>query len=209
MPPITVIPTCADLDRFCIHGPLQTDPFVLGYVGSVGTWYLLDEMLRCFVLLREQVPEARLLIVNRGEHPLIAERSAAHGIAPEELELVAASHDEVPALIARMSAAMALIKPAYSKIASAPTKLGEYLGCGVPCLGNAGVGDVEELIEGRRVGVAVRDFSDAHLREGLSRLVALVHGDGVQQRCRETALESFSLERGAAQYDAIYRELAA
>ena len=209
MPPITVIPTCADLDRFRIQRPLQTDPFVLGYVGSVGTWYLLDEMLRCFVLLREQVPGARLLIVNRGEHPLIAARAAAHCIAPEELELVAASHDEVPALIARMSAAMALIKPAYSKIASAPTKLGEYLGCGVPCLGNSGVGDVEELLEGRRVGVAVRDFSDAQLRDGLERLVALVQDEAVQQRCREAALELFSLERGAASYDAIYRELAA
>jgi glycosyltransferase involved in cell wall biosynthesis len=209
MPPITVIPTCADLDRFRIQRPLQTDPFVLGYVGSVGTWYLLDEMLRCFVLLREQVPQARLLIVNRGEHPLIAARAAGHGIAASELELVAASHDEVPALIARMTVAMALIKPAYSKIASAPTKLGEYLGCGVPCLGNAGVGDVEELLEGRRVGVALRDFSDADLREGIRRLVALVHDDAVQQRCRETALKLFSLERGAAQYDAIYRELAA
>ena len=129
MPPITVIPTCADLERFHIHGPLQTNPFVLGYVGSVGTWYLLDEMLRCFVLLPEQVPGARLLVVNRGEHALISARAAAHGIAASELELVGASHEEVPALIARMSAAMALIKPAYSKIASAPTKLGEYLGC--------------------------------------------------------------------------------
>jgi glycosyltransferase involved in cell wall biosynthesis len=209
IPPITVIPTCADLERFSVQRPLQTNPLVLGYVGSVGTWYLLDEMLRCFVLLREQMPDVRLLIVNRGEHPLIAARAAAHGIAASELELVAASHDEVPALIARMSAAMALIKPAYSKIASAPTKLGEYLGCGVPCLGNAGVGDVEELLEGRRVGVALRDFSDAHLRESLRRLVALVHDDAVQQRCRESALELFSLERGAAQYDAIYRELGA
>jgi glycosyltransferase involved in cell wall biosynthesis len=208
-PPITVIPTCADLDRFRIQRPLQANPFVLGYVGSVGTWYLLDEMLRCFVLLREQVPGARLLIVNGGDHPLSAARAAAHGIAPEELELVAASHDEVPALIARMSAAMALIKQAYSKIASAPTKLGEYLGCGVPCLGNAGIGDVGPLLEGRRVGVALRDFSDAHMRQGLSRLVALVRDDAVQQRCRETALESFSLERGAVQYDAIYREIAA
>jgi glycosyltransferase involved in cell wall biosynthesis len=209
MPPITVIPTCADLKRFRVQRSLQTDPFVLGYVGSVGTWYLLDEMLRCFVLLREQVPDARLLIVNRGEHPLIAARAAAHGIAASKLELVAASHEEVPALIARMSAAMALIKPVYSKIASAPTKLGEYLGCGVPCLGNTGVGDIEELLEGRGVGVAVRDFSDAHLRNALRRLVPLVRDDSVQQRCRKTALELFSLERGAADYDAIYRELAA
>jgi glycosyltransferase involved in cell wall biosynthesis len=208
-PPITVIPTCADLDRFRVQAPLSTDPFVLGYVGSVGTWYLLDDMLRCFVLLREEVPVARLLIVNRGEHPLIAERAAAHGITAGELELVAASHAEVPVLIARMSAGMALIKPAYSKIASAPTKLGEYLGCGVPCLGNAGVGDVQELLEGSRVGVALADFSDGGLRENLGRLVALAREGGVQQRCRNTAEEVFSLERGVASYDAIYRELGA
>src|SRR5207302_5303523 len=107
--PITVIPTCADLARFHIQGPPQTGPFVLGYVGSVGTCYLLDEMLSCFVLLREQVPDARLLIVNRGEHALIAACAAALGI--DSSELVAASPDGVPALIARMSAAMALIKP--------------------------------------------------------------------------------------------------
>ena len=82
-------------------------------------------------------------------------------------------------------------------------------GVGVPCLGNAEVGDVEELLEGRRVGVALRDFSDGHLREALGRLIALVHDETVEHRCRETALELFSLGRGAAQYDAIYRELAA
>ena len=76
-PPISVIPTCADLDRFTIQGPPAANPFVLGYVGSVGTWYLLDEMLRCFRLLQGQEPNARLLIVNRGEQAMIGERARA------------------------------------------------------------------------------------------------------------------------------------
>jgi len=43
MPPFTVIPTCADLGRFKpADTPLREDPFVLGYVGTVGTWYLFD-----------------------------------------------------------------------------------------------------------------------------------------------------------------------
>jgi glycosyltransferase involved in cell wall biosynthesis len=208
MAPITVIPTCADLERFRIQRQPQTDPLVLGYVGSVGTWYLLDEMLGCFVLLREQVPDARLLIVNRGEHALIAARAAAHGIAASELELVGASHDEVPALIARMSAAMALIKPAYSKIASAPTKLAEYLGCGVPCLGNAGVGDMEEILEGGRVGVAVKDMAEIELRAGARRLLELMRQPGLQLRCRTVATNRFSAAKGAADYASIYDRLA-
>ena len=208
-PPITVISTCADLDRFHVQRPLQSDPFVLGYIGSVGTWYLLDEMLRSFLILREQLPSARLLIANRNEHELIAERAAAHRIGNTELELVAALHAEVPAVIARMSAGMALIKPVYSKIASAPTKLAEYLGCGVPCLGNAGVGDVEDVLERRHVGVALRDFGDDYLREGLRRLVDVARDSSIQQRCRATADELFSLQSGIAKYDAIYRSLGA
>jgi glycosyltransferase involved in cell wall biosynthesis len=208
IPPLTVIPTCADLQRFTIQGAAQREPFVLGYIGSVGTWYLLDQMLRCFVLVRARKPGARLLIANRGEHERIMASAKSVGICPDEVELVAAGHDEVPALIGRMSAAMALIKPAYSKIASAPTKLAEYLGCGVPCLGNAGVGDVEQVLEQHRVGVAVREFSEEALSSAVDRLIGLPDDPELQQRCRATALDLYSLDRGVAAYDEIYRAMA-
>jgi glycosyltransferase involved in cell wall biosynthesis len=209
MPPISVIPTCADLDRFRILGPLQRDPFVLGHIGAVGTWYLLNEMLRCFAQLREEMPDARLLIVNRGDHEMILARAAAQGIEPDALELREASHDDVPKLVARMSAGMAIIKPAYSKIASAPTKLAEYLGCGVPCLGNVGVGDMEEVLDDYRTGVVLPAFTDAEIRTGLHSLVALVRDEGIQDRCRRTACKLFSLDGGITQYSQIYEQLSA
>lgn len=207
-PPITVIPTCADLDRFSIQGPPRRDPFVLGYVGSAGTWYLLDEMLRCFRLVQVEEPTARLLIVNRDDHAMIREQAKAAGIESAAMEIVAADHGDMPALIGRMSAAMALIKPAYSKIASAPTKLAEYLGCGVPCLCNAGVGDMESILEGHRIGVALKGFSDGELRDGVRRLVALARGPDIQQRSRRVARDLFSLGHGVEAYNAIYEGLA-
>jgi len=206
---ISVIPTCADLERFAIQGPPAADPFVLGYVGSVGTWYLLDEMLRFFVCLGEFEPTSRLLVVNRGEQGLIFDRANALGIDPTSVEIVAAEHRDMPRLIGRMTAGMALIKPVYSKIASAPTKLAEYLGCGVPVLGNAGVGDMAEILEGRRVGVALTDFADGSLAGAARRLVELSRELGLQQRCRDAAVELFSLEQGVAAYAAIYDRMAA
>jgi glycosyltransferase involved in cell wall biosynthesis len=202
--PITVIPTCADLDRFTIQGPAQRDPFVLGYVGSVGTWYLLDEMLRCFLAVRGKRPGARLLVANRGAHAQIRAAIESHGIAGDEVELVDADPADMPAIIGRMSAAMALIKPAYSKIASAPTKLAEYLGCGVPCLGNAGVGDMEDVLEGRRVGVALEGFGDEELASGIERLLALADDKATPRRCRDVAEALFSRDAGAAAYAKIY-----
>ena len=45
-----------------------------------------------------------------------------------------------------MHAASTLIKLLF-KITSAPTKLAEYLGCSVPCIGNYDVGDMEKILE--------------------------------------------------------------
>ena len=205
---IEVIPTCTDLDRFRIFEAPQRQPFVLGYIGSVGTWYLLDEMLRSFRFLQAAIPDARLLVVNRNEHARIAQRAADLGISTKALKISAASHADMPRQIARMTAGMALIKPCFSKIASAPTKLGEYLGCGVPCFGNMGVGDVGSLLHGERVGVAVDRFDDDALRNGVGALIALCREEGLQQRCRAAAERHFSLADGVSSYRNIYRGLA-
>ena len=144
VPPISIIPTCADLDRFKIGTHSLNDTFVLGYLGSVGSWYLFDEFLLCFKALSKIQPTSRLLIINRTDHQVIRKSIARAGIDPLLVDIQAANHADVAQLVQRMSAGAALIKPTYSKLASAPTKLAEYLGCGVPCLGNAGVGDMTD-----------------------------------------------------------------
>lgn len=207
VPPIAVISTCADLDRFTIQGSSQREPFTLGYIGSVGTWYLLDEMLQCFAKLRELRPDARLLIANRDEQEQIRNRAAVHCIDPSALEIVAADHRDMPRLIGRMSAGMALIKPVYSKIASAPTKLAEYLGCGVPCLGNINVGDMEEILEGKRIGIAMPNFDEKPTENSMRRLLELAEDPDLQRRCRSAAEELFSLKRGVDAYAEIYASL--
>jgi glycosyltransferase involved in cell wall biosynthesis len=212
VPRFEVITTCADLELFrpAEHAPERphTDrPFRLGYVGSVGVWYLFDEALRCFRLLRERVPDARLHILNRGGHAQIRDRMAALGIDEEAVHLEAADHACVARAMQRMDAGVFFIKPLYSKIASMPTKLGEFLGCGIPCLGNAGVGDMADILEGEGVGVAVRGFDDAAMRDAVEGLLELTHAPGIRDRCRRAALRHFSLEKGVAAYDHIYRDL--
>lgn len=206
-PPISVIPTCADLTLFRPQLAPARDSFVFGYVGSVGTWYLLDEIVKFYLALRQRRADARMLVVNRSEHELIRATFARHGVEAERVEVVAAEHRDVPRQIARMHAAAAIIKPSYSKISSAPTKVAEYLGCGVPCVGNVGVGDMEELLEGRGVGVALRDFSDMDRENAVDRLLALCNQQDLRDRCVATANALFSLNHGVAEYSRIYDRL--
>lgn len=209
VPPMTVIPTCADLERFR-PSPRPSDsdtPFTLGYVGSAGTWYLFDEVVACFVELRRVLPDARLLVFNRNEHAFIRERLEAGNAPLHAVEIRSVSHAEVPGAMARMDAGVFFIKPVFSKQASAPTKLGEFLGCGIPCLSNHGVGDMAEILEGERVGVAVRGFDQEALREGISRLLQLVAEPGMEDRCVAAAARHFSLDEGVDRYGRIYGEL--
>jgi glycosyltransferase involved in cell wall biosynthesis len=208
VPPMHVIPTCVDLDRF-VPSARQEGPFTLGYVGSIGTWYLFDETLAFFRLLLEQRPDARMLVVNRHEQAYVSERAAALGIDPARIEILSAEHKDVPALIGRMSAGAAIIKPLYSKMASAPTKVGEYLACGIPCLANSKVGDLEAILEGGKVGVVLRSMDEAEMRGAVGRLLDLTAEPGLAERCRETARRIFSLEQGVEDYRSVYRALAA
>ena len=208
MPKITVIPTCADLEQFKVINFDKGHPFTFGYVGSIGTWYLFDEALAFFQVLRRRRPDARLLIVNRGQHSAIRQVVLDAGISEDEICLWTAAHSEVPALINQMHAAAAIIKPCYSKIASAATKVAEYMGCGVPCVGNVGVGDMEEVIENNRVGVILKDFSEREMERAADKLFLLISDPETPQRCAETARKLFALEDGVFLYELIYKELA-
>lgn len=208
MPPVTVIPTCADLERF---KPMLFDPkrvgFVLGYVGSAGTWYLFDEVVACFSQLLRLRPNTQFLIINRGEHAYIRGCLAAAGIPNDSVELRSATHAEVPEQITRMNAGIFFIRPVFSKQASAPTKLAELLGCGVPCLGNSGVGDMSEVLEGERVGVALKSFDEAALVNGLKALLQLVDDPATRVRCVQAAQKHFSLDEGVRRYASVYEKL--
>jgi len=210
-PPIEVVPTCTNLRLFQPvprDGAAPRSGFTLGYVGTVGTWYLFDPVLESFRELLALRPNARLLIVNRDEHAFIRERLSAHGIADDRVELKTVDFARVAAEMARMDAGIFYIKPVFSKLASAPTKLGELLACGIPCLSNAGVGDVQSVLEGERVGVALDALTSEAQRAGVARLVALAEEPSTRARCVEVARRLFSLERGVTAYDGIYRSLA-
>jgi len=206
LPPTTVIPTCADLNRFVPVAHLK-DEKLIGYVGTVGTWYLFEPAARCFAELARRNASFRFLIINKGEHDFIRKSLERAHVPMDRVELRAASFDEMPALIATMSASIFFIKPVFSKKASAPTKLAELLGCGVPCLTNTGVGDMSEQLAEQNCGVTVSSFDQSALNAGVDALLQLMAEPDIVQRCRETALRHFSLEEGVKRYSAVYASL--
>ena len=214
--PITVIPCCVDFDTFQGTSSarraaarqllgIAADRRVAAYLGSIGTWYMLDEMLDCFRLQLERDPRALFLIISRDDPAPIMDAAAAKGVPHDAVLIRGASRDEVPRFTAAADYGLFFVRPTFSKIASCPTKLGELLAMEIPVLTNGGVGDVASIVAESGAGVVIDGFDTEAYRKALDRLEKL---PSARDDWRRVARSWFDLEAGVERYDAIYRSAA-
>jgi len=208
---ISVIPTCANLDifrPFLLEGlNIEEDVFVLGYVGSVGTFYMFDEVLKSFKKLIKVKKNSKLIIINKNQHDYIKSCIHKENMKDLDIEVRSADYQDMTKEINAFDAGIFYIKPSFSKRSSSPTRLAEYLGCGKPCITNYGVGDTEYVISSGNVGVILKDFSDdSHIR-GIEELLTLVNDPEVSTRCVNISKKYYSLDKGVNEYNKLYSRM--
>ena len=126
----------------------------------------------------------------------------------EDFHVRRVSPADVPRYLKAADVAVSFIKPCYSKLSSSPTKLAEYLAAGLPVVCNAGVGDVDAVVEGERVGVIVRELNAEAYGAALKEVAALGREPGLAERCRAAARRRFDLKTvGDPRYRRLYRRL--
>ena len=213
--PIEVIPTCADLQRF---SPGLKDAElaarlgvagapVIGCVGTMGNWYMRQEMIDCLAVFAKSWSELRILIVTRDDRDALRADLEKVGIPGDRVAIASASFEEMPRYIRLFDAGLLFIKPSLSKRASAPTKLAEFLGCGVPVVINDGVGDSGTIVRDGRVGVVLSSLDAGTFDAALARVRAVISDPGMRERCRRVARDCFDLDAGVEQYRRMYWRL--
>ena len=213
--PVTVIPCCADTQLFSITSPSQQqeakkllniprDSFVLGYLGSLGAWYMLDEMLDFFKRLQVQKPGSVFLFVTNSAHAGIFRAMKEKNIKPEDVRIVSVNYQAVPSHIKAADICISFIKPVYSKTASSPTKNGEMLSMGIPVVLND-IGDSGMIIDKCGSGIVIRDFNDRSYDKVIAGIDEMKKQDaGAIRNC---SLEFYSLDKGIQKYEMVYRTL--
>lgn len=202
-----VIPTCTNTELFKPREKDINEQFTLGYVGSVGTWYMFDEVIECFKHLLEIKPNSQLLVINKENHDYICKKLGNAGVCKKQYKLISVEYSNVGNYISMMNAGIFFIKPVFSKMASCPTKMGEFLACGIPCIANSGVGDVEKILCEENVGVVVSEFSSKTLSKAIIRIIDLASSESVKTYCVSIAHKYFSLDLGVQKYQKIYKLL--
>ncbi len=200
---LTVIPTATDLERFQTTPSSRPERIV--YLGSVGTWYRIDSMV---ALARNWVALDPTLIVDfliNGDSRELVE--SVRTLPGNRVRVRSVTHEEVPGALAGALATFAVIDPAPSKVASAPTKIGESLAAGLPVLANRGVGDVASWIEQADIGVVLDALTPEAYAVAAPLLLAKAREPDIAARCRAFAERHLSLDLAVDRYETMYRAM--
>lgn len=196
---IKVIPCCADL-RLFKPVPADSQQFTLGYLGSLGTWYMLKEMLLVFQQITENIPDAKFHFLTKDDPEIIYSECKRLGIDFENIVVEESDRKDIPYKTRNWSFSVFFILPCFSKLSSSPTKQGELMGMGIPIICNSGVGDVDSIVEKYQSGCVVSNVNQLNL-------VDILEKSFDKNILTKGAHDYFSLDKGIQSYYKIYEKI--
>ena len=213
---ITVIPCCVDTSRFNPEKikqenilmwkqkfSLDNSHQILSYLGSIGTWYMLEEMLDFYMVWRKNKTHCRFLFITHEEHSKILEAAKKRRVE-NEIILHGAARNEIPELLRLSVASIFFYRPNYSNISRSPTKQAEIMAMGIPIYCNSGVGDTNEIITKSKAGCLVNEFNEIEYERSVDEFEKINFD---KYELRKYAINHFDLTYGAKNYFDVYSEI--
>ncbi len=212
-----VIPCCVDLSLFTfkeqerekLRAELELDDrFTFVYSGSLDGWYLTEEMADFFATVARKRSDAHLLWLTTGSRERVRQLMSARGISEDHFSIRSVTPKEMPSYLAAGDVGLSFIKRCFSKLASSPTKNGEYLACGLPIVINSGIGDSDGLIDESQAGILIDNFSEQDFEGAWTAIQELVNDPNIKAKARAAAEKIFDLNSvGAERYARLYEAL--
>ena len=212
---ITVIPCAADFEHFnpnkiteeekkAIRKKLniKEDTIVLTYLGSLGTWYMLDEMLDFYKEFEKKFPDSVFLFITKDNPQQIIKSAQKRSIETKKIIITSAERNNIPKYISISNLGIFFIKPVYSKKASSPVKMGEFLAMNIPVIVNTNVGD-NDFILNKIEDVISIDLANPSKKE-IKKVNDLLTK---KSNLRNIANHSLSLETAINTYYNLYKQL--
>lgn len=213
---IQVVPCCVDLDKFNQDKidlqkaidyknelKISDSDFILSYLGSIGTWYMLNEMLDFFKELLLEKPAAKFLFISK-EKASVIRACKEKNIDLDKIIIKPVAYDDVPTLLRLSDASIFFILPVFSKKASSPVKQGEIMAMGIPIICNSGVGDTDFVIEKYNAGILVDEFTNIDYSQSIKKFENTQFN---KEEIKRGADEYYALEKGVEKYNNIYKSI--
>ena len=214
--PISVCPCSVDTKSFSPRDPsrrqavrerlgVAPETFLLMYMGSLGSVYLLKEMFAFFQAMKQLKGDCKFLFLGQHKSDRLLKSAKEHGFdfASEDILSANSKREDIPDFCAAADAGICFITPTYSSLGVSPTKFGEYLACGLPAIINPKIGDTEEILTQLSGGVVVPSFGEQALLAAAESVLRFDQIDRSQLAAKAKSL--VDIGQAIDRYDEIYR----
>ncbi|HJT68227.1 MAG TPA: glycosyltransferase family 4 protein [Pyrinomonadaceae bacterium] len=212
-----VVPCCVDLSLFRADEEMRAklraelglgERLTLVYSGSLDGWYLTEGMADFFASVVRRCADAHLLWLTVGSRERVRQLMSARGISEHNFSVHAVAPKDVPAYLAAGDVGISFIKRCFSKLASSPTKNGEYLACGLPIVINSGIGDSDRLAKISGAAILVDDVNEQDFERAWLAVQNVIRDPQMKAKARELAEKEFDLVSvGGARYASLYEAI--
>lgn len=214
---LSVIPCCADMEHFNYQNVAENtkneikqkigvneNTTIIGYSGSVGTWYMLLEMMHFFKVFLSKKPNSRFVFLSKENPDEIKNAATRADISLDKIYITPVSREDMPKWLSIFDASVFFILPSFSKQASSPTKQGELMGMGIPVICNAGVGDTESIVSEPLGGFIVNQMNEEGYGKAIDQFFSKTFD---KEDIRKRGREIYELKDGIEKYNTIYESV--
>ena len=221
--PVEVIPCSVDVNLFnpdaiSIEKRLATKEemniedgdLVISYLGSLGGWYLTDDMLSFCKVILDKIPVSKFLFITPHTEETVLSAAHKFNIPANKIIVQHAQRREVPLLLSLSDYSLFFIKPCYSKQSSSPTKHGEIMAMGIPVITNAGVGDVANIVEKYNSGIVLNNLTKQEFNNAVDIVSENFYSENLPANRADTrlaAIEYYNLENAISKYIRMYDKI--
>ena len=215
---IDVIPCCADLELFNYEHitaadkqklldelDLKESDFIVTYLGSLGTYYGIDDMLNLFARVRKKSDKAKFLIITASDPQIVWDKASELGMSKDSIRVTKSERIRVPLHLSLSKFSLVFYKDNFSRKACSPTKIGELLGLGVPFICSPNIGDTSSIAIHTKSGVTITEFNDESYDQAIDAVLQFVATE--KSEIRKGAFSYFNLDDGINKYINVYSKL--
>ena len=205
----SVIPTCANLERFKLKNREFTpNAITISCIGSMlSGWFQIDILKAVVDYMLRNYPSVKFEFLTRDcKEDLLSKIDVEHKWV-SRIHIDSVLFKDMPTRLTKHDGSVFFFTANTSKLGSAPTRMAELLGTGIPVLTNSGVGDVDKIVLDHKVGELLNSENEANIKIACDNFINLIRKENIGQQCRSTAEALFALDVGVVNYRSIYRKI--
>lgn len=191
-----------------IHSKLKINKNskIICYLGSLGGFYLIDEMISFYSKLKLQHKEYIFLIITKQVNEI---KSIINKIdntdIKKSIKILNLDYHEVPQYLAKVDVSLFFLKNSEARLGTCPIKFAESLALGIPVICNSNIGDLDSYFTEANIGSCININKNDSVENLINNFDVIINLS--KNNIKKYTNKRFSINNAFNKYNLLYIKL--